>query len=290
MVIPNFLIIGAEKAGTTSLYYYLNQHPQIYMSPIKEPRFFTPEFYTASNKIRPAKRKFPLSWEEYCYLFKDVSNEIAIGEASTDYLHIPQAPQRIKKTIPNVKVIAILRQPVERAFSAYCYQVRDGYENLSFAKAIEEEDKGIRNYKEIGFYYLQLKRYYDIFDQSQIKVYLSEDLSHNPTLVLQDIFSFLNVEHTFKPELSKKNTSGIPKYRFIHNIFLKENIIKKALKPFFSKQLRQLIHGSVRRYNLSAKPSLPHKTHQELIETYREDILNLQNLIQRDLSHWLKVS
>lgn len=288
MIIPNFLIIGAQKAGTTSLYYYLNQHPQIYMSYVKEPRFFAPEFYTAPNKVRPPKRKSPLTWEEYCYLFKDVSNEIAIGEASTDYLHLSKAPERIKKTIPEVKLIVILRNPVERAFSAYCYQVRDGYENLSFAEAIKEEEKGTRDYKKLGFYYSQLKRYYDIFDRSQIKIYLNEDLNSNPDLVLQDIFRFLGVNCEFQPEYTKKNISGVPKNRFLHNIFLKENIIKETLKPLFSKELRQLIHSTVRKHNLRNKPAFPVEKRHKLIETYREDILKLQDLIQQDLSHWLE--
>jgi hypothetical protein len=288
MVMPNFLIIGAQKAGTTSLYYYLQQHPQIYMSAVKEPRFFYPEFYSA-DKLRPCKRKIPLSIEEYESLFVEVSNEIAIGEASTDYLHNPITPQRIKKTIPDVKLIAILRNPVERAFSAFCYQTRDGYETLNFADALREEEreKSLRDYKKLGFYYSQVKRYFDIFDRDKIKIYLTEDLYNNPTVVLNDIYNFLGVEQPFQPELSKKNESGIPKSRFIHDIFLKDNPIKSAIKPLFSLKVRKLIQGKVKEINLAAKPTLSLELRQNLIEIYREDIVKLETLIQKDLSGWL---
>lgn len=287
MTLPNFLIIGAQKAGTTSLYHYLRQHPEIYMSPVKEPRFFYPEFYTA-DKLRPCQRTTPLTMEEYTSLFNGVSTETAIGEASTDYLHSAKAPELIAQTLPEVKVIAILRNPVERAFSAFCYQTRDGYEYLSFAAAIEETESGLRDYLKLGFYYGQVKRYLETFAEEQVKIHLTDDLYRDPNSMLIDICDFLDVSCTFEPSLEKKNVSGIPKSRFLHDIFLKDNPVKTILKPLFPARLRKQIHGNVRKINLAEKPILEPELRLKLIEVYREDILKLQDLINQDLSPWMK--
>ncbi len=286
MTLPNFLIIGAQKAGTTSLYYYLMQHPQIYMSPVKEPRFFYPEFYT-SDKLRPSSRKQPLTMEEYQSLFAGVSSETAIGEASTDYLRSINAPKLIREAIPEVKLITILRHPVERAFSAFCYQTRDGYEHLDFAEAIKETKSGIRDYLQLGFYYSQVKRYLETFERQQVRIYLTQDLYRNPDSVLVNIYDFLNVDREFQPSLEKKNISGVPKSRILHDIFLKDNPFKSFFKPLFPSKLRKKIHGNVRKINLANKPTLSPELRHELIDTYREDILKLQDLIDRDISHWM---
>ncbi len=295
MTLPNFLIIGAAKAGTTSLHSYLKEHPQIYMSPEKEPRYFAPELYTIyNNGVRQGGRRKTLSFAEYCQLFQAASNEIAIGEASTEYLYIPQALERIKKCIPNVKLIAILRNPIERAFSAFCYQLRDGYETLTFEQALQAEDKRIQDgfrpgwhYKQVGFYYAQVKRYLENFQPEQIKIYLHEELEDNSIAVAQDVYKFLGVNDTFTPDLTKRNVSGIPKSRLLQDMFTKDNPLKSAIKPFLPIQLRKSIYRGVRKHNLGAKPVLPSKIRQELIELYREDIEQLQTLIQKDLSPWL---
>ena len=149
MTMPNFLIIGANKAGTTSIYSYLKQHPQIYMSPVKEPMFFTLE---GKNIDRTeVSRQITLKTavndiEDYQALFQGVSNEKAIGEASTAYLHCPWCAERIKQYIPDVKLIAILRDPIERAYSNYLMYVRWGLETLDFPEAVrQEETMGNRN-------------------------------------------------------------------------------------------------------------------------------------------------
>ena len=213
MVLPNFLIIGAAKAGTTSLYSYLKQHPQIYMSAVKEPRFFAPEIYTDYNNVaRSGVKEVPFTLEEYEQLFADVTTEIAIGEASTEYLYFPDVAARIKERIPEVKLIAILRNPVERAFSAFCYQLRDDYEPLTFEAALEVESERIKqgyrqgwHYQKVGFYYEQVKRYLDTFEPEKIKIYLHEELIGNSIGVTQDIYSFLGVDTNFVPNLTKSS-------------------------------------------------------------------------------------
>ena len=138
----------------------------------------------------------PLSFEEYCALFQSVENETAVGEASTCYLSELKTPERIKQFLPNVKLIAILRDPVERAYSDYCYNYRDDVEERSFSKVLQEDPK--HYYFTRGFYYLHLKRYFDIFQASQIKICFQEDLNTSPLFVIQDIFKFLSVDYTYE--------------------------------------------------------------------------------------------
>lgn len=294
MKMPNFLIIGAAKSGTTSLYSYLAQHPQIYMSPLKEPHFFTFEGQNINFKgLGDSKTHSSIitDLESYSNLFQDVSDEIAIGEASTTYLSVTGTAERIKNYLPNIKLIAILRDPSERAYSSFLHLVRDGREKvIDFRQALQEEEvRTLENwsylwrYKQMGFYYQQLQRYYNLFELRQIKVYLYEDLKNNPLVFFKDVFRFLEVDEAFIPDTSEKyNVSGIPRNRLLHDMLHKKNLIRTFLRYLVPKTFRQII----RSYNL-IKPDIPLEIRRELIGDYQQDILKLQDLIQRDLSSWL---
>lgn len=300
MTMPNFLIIGTAKAGTTSLHGYLKQHPQIYMSPAKEPKFFAFEGEKLDFR-EPGDAKEPESIvtniEAYRALFREVADEVAIGEASTVYLYSSKAPERIKYYIPNVKIITILRDPVERAYSNFLHLVNQGREPLTdFAQAIEKEEERILNnwwvfwhYRQRGLYSVQLKRYFDLFDKSQIKVYLYEDFQTDATKMLKDIFRFLEVDEAFIPNLSEKvrQSRRVPKNKVLHALLTQPNLVKSILKPLFPTGMRQQVATSLKNKNL-VKPKLTPEVRRQLVENYREDILKLQDLIQRDLSKWLK--
>ncbi|MGB8703293.1 MAG: sulfotransferase [Thermosynechococcaceae cyanobacterium] len=298
MNLPNFLIIGAGKSGTTALYNYLKQHPQIYMSPVKEPKFFALEDENLTVN-GPGSHLFqPITnYEEYCRLFQGVTDEIAIGEASTIYLYVPKASERIKHYIPEVKLVAILRHPVDRAYSSFMHLRRDQREPLAdFSLALQEEERRITNnwpfiwrYKDRGFYYRQLKRYFELFNKSQIKIYLYEEFNTNPLITLQDIFKFLNVDENFVPDISTKyNVSGVPKNQALQSFLTKPNFVKTAFKLFFPDDFRKGIKDNIAARNFN-KPELPLELRREMLEIYRDDILKLQDLLQRDLSVWLKM-
>jgi hypothetical protein len=299
MTLPNFLVIGAAKSGTTSLYRYLKQHPQVYMSPVKEPHFFThegerPNFRGPGDEWMNTTFVYRLG--DYRKLFAGVSDEKAIGEASTWYLGNPKAPDRIRHYIPEAKLIAILRNPVDRAYSAYLHLVRIGQEWLDFARALREEEARIKanwndiwHYKRGGFYHAQLTRYYELFGQDQIRVYLYEDLKEDPVGTMQSIFRFLEVDDAFVPDTSLKyNVSGIPRSRALQTFVEKPNPFKTVLKPFLPEGLRRRIRENLRQRNLSIPPPMPEDVRKKLTEAYREDILKLQDLIGRDLSGWLR--
>ena len=291
---PNFLIIGAAKSGTTALHQYLQQHPQIYMTPSKETNFFAFEgeemnFQGCGDE---ALKEFSITdIATYQAQFDRVQDELAIGEACPSYLYLPQAATRIKKYIPDARLIVILRNPIERAYANFLHIVRDDREpHQDFALALQEEATRIANnwewfwhYKQIGFYGKQLHRYYALFPQEQIKLYLYEDLKAKPLELLQDIFHFLEVDATFIPDMAlRPNKSGMPKNQLMHQILTKPNPLKTILKPLFPAKLRQKIQHQ----NLN-KPQLSLAVERELRDLYRADILQCQNLLGRDLSNWL---
>jgi hypothetical protein len=300
-MLPNFLVIGAGKSGTTALYRYLEQHPEIYMSPEKEPNFFALEGKKANFRDRGPdegiNRWSVTNIEDYRALFAKVSNERAIGEASPLYLYSAKAPERIRHYIPNAKLIAILRNPVERAHSAFTHLVRDGREPFTdFAQALREEEARITanwswiwHYKEMGFYHAQLRKYFDVFDQERIKVYLYEDLKADPMRMLLDTFRFLGVNEDYLPNASVKyNASGIPKNKLLHSFLMKSHPIKAPFKPLVPVKLRKRIVANLRNRNLREPPQLSPEMRRQLTEVYREDVLKLQELIHRDLSRWLE--
>jgi len=297
MQMPNFLVIGAAKAGTSALYRFLNEHPDIYMSPVKEPRFFSFEGDEFSAD-HPLHKTTITRLEDYQALFDGVKKESAIGEASPSYLFNPRAPERIEAYLPEARLIAVLRNPVERAYSHFLHLVKVGVEPSTDFAAVLRDEEGLRigdwvprrDYLSFGFYHDQLGRYFDRFPDKQIKVYLHEELIENPRAVLRDIFGFLNVDDTYIPDYQKRiNVSGVPRSRVLRNVLDKPNIIRSTLRRCVPARLRQEAATILRRKNL-VRPEMTKALHEELLETYRSDILQLQSLIDRDLSLWLKSS
>jgi len=188
---PTFVVIGAAKSGSTSLYYYLKQHPQIFMSPVKEPRFVALEGHALDFRGPGDKRvreTTVTTLEGYQRLFDGVRDERAAGEASVLYLHHPDAAVSIARYVPDVKLIALLRDPSERAYSAFLYHTRDGHEPLAtFEEALDDEARRLAagwyhgwGYRDFGFYHRHLSRYFGRFDADRIRVYLTEDLDRAP--------------------------------------------------------------------------------------------------------------
>jgi len=299
--LPNFLIIGAAKSGTTSLYYYLQQHPQIFMSPVKETNFFSLEGHPL-NFQGPGDREaicpFAVTnWQEYRKLFADVTNEIAIGEASPLYLYHPDAPCRIKEKLENVKLIAILRNPVERAFSSFLHLRRDQREpERDFRTAISRENERIAanwehiwHYLHMGFYSIQLKRYFTQFSPEQMKIYLYEDLQNDPLGIVKDICRFLEVDDKFIPDMSQQyNRSFIPRSAKLRNFLDDDGDIKKTIRQLVPHKLLGMGYDILNYMNAS-RPQLPSSFRRELIDVYRADILELADLLKRDLSTWLTI-
>ena len=300
MTMPNFLVIGAQKSGTKSLYHYLGQHPEIYMSPITVPRFFalegtSPDFFRGPGD-REMSRRTITDIDSYKALFAAVSGEKAVGEASPIYLYLPETAERIRRYVPEAKLIAVLRNPVERAYEAYLTLVRDGRERLGFSEALEAEDERIKgnwhpvwHYRARGFYHPQLQRYYELFLRDRIRVYLYEDLKAKRVPTMQSIFRFLCVDDAFAPDTGVwyDDVPAISRNDAVHRFTDKPNRLKNVVKPLLSEGLRKRMSSNVRNRNLTRPPPMPARTREELAEAYREDVLKLQGLIGRDLSRWV---
>lgn len=305
MKLPNFIVIGAPRAGTTALHYYLNQHPEIYMSSQKEPNFFAFEqgkldldYPGGEAGAKNVILHSTPTQDAYEYLFRSVTDEPAIGDVSPFYLSSPGAPQRIQRFIPEVKLIAILRDPVERAYSHYTQSARAANQDpTDFVRVLQQEEADniwgyARFYIHQSDYFTYLSRYYQQFDPQQIKVYLYEDFQANPMAILQDIFQWLSVDRAFLPNISLKyNTSGIAKNKNLDFFLSRSNplkpLLKKVLPPLIVSQLAEF-QNRLQNRNLVDAPNLSSQDRRFLIETYfRSEILNLESLLQRDLSSWL---
>jgi Sulfotransferase domain len=266
MPLPDFFVIGAPKAGTTALYEALCQHPSIYMPRLKEPQFFTTD-------QRRWRIKSPV---RYLALFSSAAPGQTIGEASTSYLSSPAAATRIQKNAPGAKLIAVLRQPVERFRSSYWYYVVRGWEPAhSLEEAIDNAHRGgdfpSRRHLLFGLYHAQLSYWYPLFAPEQFRIYLYEELRSDPQAVLRDLFAFLGVDPHFAAVIPEANVTQAPRSRRL------DELMRDLPRAF----------DGVRRLNMVSPPPMRPETWDLLLDYYRPDIEQLQGLIGRDLSHWL---
>jgi len=298
---PNFLIIGAPKAGTTSLFQYLRMHPDIFLSSLKEPNFFALQGkepnYTGPGDQRGNRCRVH-QLDAYQALFSQPKGAQALGEASTIYLYSETAAENIAKHVPHMKLITILRNPVDLAYSAYLHMRREGREPCqTFEQALAQEKTRIQegwtplwHLTAQGEYAKQLKRYYKHFPKQQVKVFFYEAWQNNPQKVLKDILNFLNVDSNIKLDTSKRfNESGKPKHIWLHHLLTKNNPLKQWLKPLLPKRFRRGMMASLTKKNLaqSQEPKMLATTRQMLQKHFHDDIKELEILTGQDLSHWL---
>ena len=292
MIRPNFLIIGAAKSGTTSLYKYLSQHPDVFMSRVKEPHYFSYGEAAVCGQVRDHLPHVQCFQNEYLKLFKNAGSVKAVGEASTSYLENERARRRIRSFLPEVKLIAILRDPSARAHSHFMHNKKRFSEQApSLEKAIELEPQRLVehqdhrfNYLNKGFYYQYISAYIETYSQSRVKVFLFEDLVENAMGVVKECFQFLEVDDQFEPDVRVRyNVSGTWRNRGVEWVFKHLHPLRckleTTLPPRFVSKVGELV----------MTPESPDSRYrQELIGVYKEDILRLQDLLGRDLSTWLR--
>lgn len=292
MAKPNFLILGAMKAGTTSLYHYLGQHPQVYMSPKKEPHYFAYGDMPLPTETARYMSHIVQTRDAYDRLFAGASGRAAVGEASTSYLSSERAVGRIAEALPGVRLIAVLRQPAERAHSHFVFNHKRFFEiEPDFQKALDAEDArdaagwGPRfHYRRKGYYAEQLSRYFAVFPRERVLVLLYDDLQRDAVGVVRRIYRFLEIDEGFEPDVSVRyNISGVSRNRAIDVALRTLHPVRRSLERALPAKFVSAV-GRV----LIQKPPPPSAIHARLTKHYRPDILKLQDLINRDLSHWLK--
>lgn len=290
----DFLIVGAAKSGTTTLFDYLIQHPSIFMPQNKEPWFFTFD-NISREEIISKKQVIVNDVEQYTQLFYSANKDQIKGEASTVYLYKPcDTIKNIKKYCDRfsfLKIIIILRNPIERAYSHYLNLVRSGVvlDNCNFHNYVKKCCLGgepeLWDIVRYGFYYKQCKEYLNAFNS--VKIILFEDFITDQNIILKDVYSFLDVEVFNALEPIRSNSSGLPSNWLVNKIIFQNNIVKRAAKKIFPKKFRTNAIRKINELNL-VKHSFPEEDRHMMRDIYIADINNLSKLIDRDLSHWLK--
>lgn len=295
---PNFFLVGASRAGTTSLWQYLVAHPDIFMPrralAEKEPSHFcevTPRWATKYKER-----------QQYLRLFDEAGTCAAVGEASTPYLVAPEVPGRLRAAYPDAKIIIVLRNPTDRAFSLYRYLCLIGGESVpTFEKALDIErarmaDAEFRRtnplwhslfeYYHSGLYSAQVARYLEAFPREQIEIILYDDLAADSLATAQRVFRFLGVAPDFVPKIERYNESLFPfsvrlQYWLGHDMDRSaEGRIGPVKARLFITNMR-LGKWRTRTFNPD--------TRQRLRAAYREDIAKTAALIGRPLDHWLEI-
>ncbi len=282
---PEFIIIGAAKSGTTALYEYLVEHPDVFMSPIKEINFFAWDssgvksiFGNKPNNYFPVK-----SISKYQGIFAKAKAGKVCGEASPLYLESATAAKKIHEAIPNAKIIVILRNPADRAFSDYCMQIRHSYTEKSVEEGLAPDSHSVQG----GNYYTMLKQYYDIFPSENILVLKFEDLKNNPGKQAQKLFGFIGVNDTFLPDFDKRhNTGGYPRNMFINKILAVASR-RETMKWLTPNWLVQFIKRR-REGNWADLPEFPPELRSQLVDSYKDEVGKLSQLTGLNFEEWNK--
>lgn len=272
---PNFFILGAGKSGTTSLYYYLKQHPDIFMTEVKEPTFFCQGFQVVANPI------------EYFELYDSVSTEKVIGEASHAYLSNPTTAKMLNGLFPDSKFVVILRNPVDRAYSLYHHMRRDGLEHINtFEAALDAEELRYRSekfkkncpqyfynylYFRSGLYGEQLQNYFSKFPKQQFHIIKFEEFITDPASHFNSIFKFLDVSPNFsgqfEPHNAGKMTARFPKAQY----YVRTGKTRMRRVKKFSWSL-------LKRVNMTKIPPMKIATREMLTARYQADLALLSAL------------
>jgi hypothetical protein len=296
--LPNCLVIGAGKAGSTFIWDQLGQHPEIYMYPRKQLNYFSYE--DDEPRFRgppPFNVEVCRTVEEYRVRFPESSKFRVVGEASNSYMYSSIAAGRIRATLPNVKLIAVLRHPADRAYSRYLQMVQSGRESAgSFVDALQREDERVReywwpdfHYVRMGRYYEQLKRYLDHFSRDRLFVCLFDDLHQDHRRVIGQLYSFVGVDPTFVPDgRIRYSVSGLARSTRLYNSMKLLKSWRPLIKNVLNAQLYKevlLVGSLIQRANL-VKPNMPEFAREWVIARCRDDVQELERLLGRDLSHW----
>ena len=294
---PDFFIVGAQNSATSTLYAFLRQHPDIFMPALKEPHYFSqlPPVWHMQYPITHVSRQ-----DSYLSLFSAVGKTKYKGEASSSYLWSDDAPSRIHRANPSAKIVIILRNPVERAYSHYLMDVREGRQSLPFMDAIQEDwsrrDKGYgvsRLYVELGLYYRQVKRYLAIFGRKQVKVVLFRHLItalENRGEGLDDLASLLEIDPVPLKNLAavrSENSFGVARNEWVRRL-AGSKLTRRMAQVLVPKRLGGTF--AIRRHlfepflvKQAIRPSMDPTAKNWLRKIYREDIFALEHLLAKPL-------
>jgi len=296
--IPNFIIVGFPKCGSTSLHYYLNEHPDIFMPTQKELHYFTHEILSQLNagpQDNQVNQFNVSSFSDYKKRYKNLKDEKAIGEVSPSYINYPSCIDAIKEKLgTNIKIIVIVRDPIKRAFSNYLHLVRESREKLSFYEALEHENKRKeQNYSDFWYYSFNSK-YFDkirVFKDEFNDVLLvkTEDLNKQANEVLYKIYEFLEVDSSFLPKnLDKRyNPGGVFEENLITKFFFNQSKLRSFIKKVipitpWMKHIKQKMIGKYKK----TTPAIDEKSEDYLVDLLKNDVMNLNKEFHINIDDW----
>ena len=296
-MLPNFFIAGVSRSGTTSLYYYMSQHPLIDFPDLKEPRYFShgsvklPQMGPGDQTV---DKKLVKTWEEYCVLYEKLNNRW-VGDASSEYLYNYQSviPETLKR-LGDIPIILMLRNPVDRAYSAYNNLIRDGRETLPFEQALEKEDEREKanfdemwHYKSVSMYSNAVEAFKANF--SKVKILIFEEFVENPEKYIAEVFEFMGA-----PPLEHVNTattyskSGKPKSKFITLLFGRNSAFGNTIRNTIFTLVGRTTVEKLGKHLMSDNEGIPEKLRITLNQYFANDIKKLEIVLGRDLDLWKK--
>lgn len=315
---PNFFVVGAAKAGTSSLGDYLSRHPDVYVSPVKEPHFFSTDIRMAHFRADYRNRVYfdvqaylsnhPLEYKhiahiedrsQYLGLFREVKNEKAIGELSTGYLYSSYAADNLFEFNPDARIVMVLRQPVHRAYSHYVMNLRDLWDcNSGFINALERDftasEKGWGRshlYVELGLYFEQVSRYLKRFPEKQVKIFLYEDFQNDPAGFIRELCTFLGVSPSALGGVDmreRKHVAALPRFKISGIYFSSLKVLSGYIGMVMPDKLKPLVRNVI--FSKRNVPKLREDEFNQAMKYFRDDIQKLSVLIKRDLQSWHKMS
>ena len=295
--LPDFLLAGSAKCGTTTIFQYLQRQSSVFLPELKEPFYFS--FGNEKPNYTDARFNSKVIWktEEYLALFQNAKSTQLIGDASTSYLYtaektIQNVKSLYKEKASDLKIIVILRNPTERAFSHYTHLIRNGIEKLDFSEAITPQNIEQRSkemwgfdYTGYGMYGAQMEVFKNFFKHILVLDY--EELSQ-PNQMMEKIYTFLDIKNPVKVEEKiEANPSGVPKSKFV-TALIRSKRFKKILKqitpskalPIFQKMKDSLLKKSI------VKPKISEQDNQYLREFFRKDIEQLERILNKNFNSW----
>ena len=302
---PNLFIVGQPKSGTTALHQFLGQHPEIYMSSIKEPHFFCSDFHLESDRAYGRQRFYDFRSESaYLQLFSKARNVKVAGESSTNYLYSHVAAQKIYNFNPDAKIIIILREPAKFLYSLHSHYVKFTEENepdFLTALALEDDrqqEKAISPrvtspsylyYSQRVQYYQQVKRYCDRFNPKQIKVIIFEEFKSNNDTIFREVLEFLEVDPNFTPEYAAVNVNKEVKFKAINSL-VNSPLAKSISKNLLSQKFNEFVRDNIVEkflWHQAPKKEMSDEIKTQLMEQYRPEVVKISELLDLDLiSKW----
>jgi hypothetical protein len=295
---PDFLIIGAAKAGTTALFKAIARHPRVFEPSRKEPSFFG---YEGANPVFKGEIPFThlrptiATQSDYLQIFAECPPSSITFEASTDYLYEPRAPASVAKYLPEIPLIAVLRHPVDRAYSHYRHIRELGNEPiknfheawLASHKRMSEGWRPIYDYKGRGYYGAQLSRWLEWFPKQKLLVLFYEDWLNHPQEALSHVWRHLNIEPVEHLIVTKENVSSRqPRWSWLHRKMFVDNTIRMLAQKFLPLCVRDAITWTIKAINTNSGPAIDPGLRAHLSLDYGEDLNVLEKITGRNLAGW----